>query len=166
MTVQKQRKPGWWYPYIFVAGFGVIIAVNGTMAYFASSTFTGLKTERSYDDGLKFNKTLAAAEAQRALGWSVVTDVAPKADLPNGGKLANVYLEYKDKAGQPLNDLTVKVTFLRPVQAGLEQTVTLAPVGEGKYRGEIELPLKGQWQIAVQADGPAHHELHQRVYLP
>ncbi|MGE5500712.1 MAG: FixH family protein, partial [Ignavibacteriales bacterium] len=42
-----ERRPGWWYPYIFVAAFVVVVGVNAAMAYFASSTFTGLETDNA-----------------------------------------------------------------------------------------------------------------------
>ena len=37
----KIRRPGWWYPYIFVGAFGVVLLVNAALAYFATSSFTG-----------------------------------------------------------------------------------------------------------------------------
>ncbi len=166
MSVKTERKPGWWYPYIFVGGFGVIIVVNLIMAYFATSTFTGLETEKAYDKGLKYNQALAAAEAQRQLGWSVAAKVEDKAQMPNGGRLANVTVTYLGKDGQPLDGLEVDALFTRPLQKGVDQTLRLAPIGGGQYRAEVELPLRGQWDMALNANGPnANHQIKQRIDL-
>ncbi|MFN5902095.1 MAG: FixH family protein, partial [Novosphingobium sp.] len=56
---------------IFVVFFGVIMAVNFTMARFASSTFGGVVVENSYVASQKFNGWLEAARVQQQLGWQV-----------------------------------------------------------------------------------------------
>jgi nitrogen fixation protein FixH len=54
---------------IFVAFFGVVMAVNFTMASFASSTFGGVVVENSYVASQKYNGWLESARQQRKLGW-------------------------------------------------------------------------------------------------
>lgn len=56
---------------MFVAFFGVIIAVNLTMAFFAVRTFSGLEVANSYDASQGYD---AARAAQLALGWDVTAD--------------------------------------------------------------------------------------------
>lgn len=51
---------------IFGGGFGVIIAVNLTLAYFAVRTFPGLEVRNSYVASQVFDEE---REAQEALGW-------------------------------------------------------------------------------------------------
>lgn len=65
------RKDGWWYPYIFVAGFAVVVTANLIMMYFATSSFTGLETKSAYERGNAYNAQIAAQEAQDRLGWTV-----------------------------------------------------------------------------------------------
>jgi nitrogen fixation protein FixH len=50
--------------------FGLVIAVNFTMAWFASSTFGGSVVENSYVASQKFNGWLEAARTQEKLGWT------------------------------------------------------------------------------------------------
>ncbi len=64
-----RRPDGWWYPWIFVAGFLVVIAVNGTMLFFATSTFSGLSVERAFERGNAYNAEIAAERAQAARGF-------------------------------------------------------------------------------------------------
>ena len=54
---------------ILVAFFGVVIAVNFTMARLASSTFGGTVVDNSYVASQHYNELLAKAEAQDRLGW-------------------------------------------------------------------------------------------------
>lgn len=58
-----------------VGAFGIIIAVNLTMAYLAIGTFPGLETRNSYVASQQFE---AARDAQDALGWTA------KATFENG----------------------------------------------------------------------------------
>ncbi|GAA4641624.1 FixH family protein [Pontixanthobacter gangjinensis] len=59
--------------FILVVFFGIIFAVNFTMASYATSTFGGVTVKNSYVASQEFNGWLDKAEAQRALGWSVET---------------------------------------------------------------------------------------------
>ena len=54
-----------------LAFFGVIIAVNLTMAYFANSTWSGLVVANGYIASQSFDDDLAKARAQDAMGWTV-----------------------------------------------------------------------------------------------
>lgn len=56
----------------FVAAFGVIIAVNLTLAFQAVRTFPGLEVKNSYVASQSFD---ADRDAQEALGWVVSADV-------------------------------------------------------------------------------------------
>ncbi len=56
-----------------VAAFGLIIAVNVTMAVLAARTFPGLEVENSFVASQEFN---ASQRAQKALGWTAEADYA------------------------------------------------------------------------------------------
>lgn len=55
---------------VMVGFFGLVIAVNFTMAWLASSTFGGTIVDNSYVASQKFNGWLADARAQKQLGWT------------------------------------------------------------------------------------------------
>lgn len=73
---------------ILVAFFGVVVAVNLTMASFATRTFGGVVVENSYVASQQYNRWLAASRKQDALGWTIdlVLDpqrhVVVKTDVP------------------------------------------------------------------------------------
>jgi nitrogen fixation protein FixH len=55
---------------MLVGFFGVVIAVNFTMAYLARSSFGGTVVANSYVASQSFNSWLASARAQDQLGWA------------------------------------------------------------------------------------------------
>ena len=55
---------------IFVAGFGIVFAVNFYMASLAVGGFSGVVVKNSYVASQEFNGWLEQAEKQAELGWS------------------------------------------------------------------------------------------------
>jgi nitrogen fixation protein FixH len=161
-----QRPRGWWYPYIFVGAFAVVLAVNAALYYFASSTFTGLFTDKAYEKGLAYNDALAAEEAQRRLGWTVEAEVTP-GPAEAGRRPADLAVRFADRDGRPVGGLTVSALLRRPTQAGHDLRVELRSLGPGRYGAPVVLPLPGQWDLQVVATGgPADYRLNRRITLP
>jgi nitrogen fixation protein FixH len=65
------RFTGWHFTAIITAFFGVVVAVNLTMAMFATRTFGGVVVENSYVASQKYNGWLAAAKRQQKLAWTI-----------------------------------------------------------------------------------------------
>lgn len=151
----SKRKPGWWYPWIFVGMFLVVVGVNGALAYFATSTFNGLQTEGAYEKGLSFNQALAAVDVQEKLGWTVEPRVDPKA-VAGGGP---VTVTVTDRDGKGVNGLDVVVKFMRPTVAGHDAKVLLEPKGDGRYATTVTLEFPGVWDLELVA-----HRNDQPVY--
>lgn len=136
-----------WIPWLFVGFFGVVLAANLTLAYVAISTFTGLETDRYYHRGLEYNRVIEAERRQAALGWTVSVDFEPTAS--RHGRLSVLAF---DDGGKPLDGATVTAQLFRPTQAGYDKRITLNPAGAGSYEAELELPLRGQWDIRTQIE--------------
>jgi nitrogen fixation protein FixH len=140
---------GRFYPWIFVAAMGLVVLVNAGMIWFAVSTFTGLSTEDPYDKGLAFNRTLAAAETQAALGWQVDVDAA--ASPAGAAPTVTLAVAFRDRAGRMLDGLQVRAFLVRPTSAGHDRAVDLAAAGEGRYRATAALALRGEWLLTIVA---------------
>lgn len=56
---------------VLISFFGVVVAVNFTMATLASRSFGGQVVDNSYVASQKFNTWLDEAEKEKALGWTV-----------------------------------------------------------------------------------------------
>ncbi len=128
--------------------FGVTIAVNLALAYYANSTWTGLVVENGYVASQEFNNELAEGRREKELGWQPTFALA-------AGKLA---VSLADKGGLPLSGLEVSVEFGRPAHEGQDHSVKLTSVGSGKY--EADAPLApGLWTAVLLAKQDGKVEL-------
>jgi nitrogen fixation protein FixH len=149
-----------WIPYGFVAFFGVVLLANALMIWIAFATWTGLETDDAYQKGLAYNRTLAAARAQDALGWRVNLDVSA------AGRLAELELTLADRYGSLIEDAKIRAAFVRPTHAGHDVVLGVPHVHAGVYRAEAALPFAGVWELHLVAEsGSDAYRLRRRVYL-
>lgn len=125
---------------IMLAFFGVIIAVNLTMAMLANTTWTGLEVKNSYVASQDFNKKLAKAAKQQALGWT-------SSLTQSGGELV---LELRDRNGKGISSAAVEARFQRPVHERDDFSRTFTYGGDGRY--SVPAPeAAGRWVVDVRA---------------
>jgi len=149
-----------WIPALFVGLMLLVVAVNGTMMFFAQSTFSGLDTEKSYEEGIEYNSVLKEAAASAALGWTAKTTFTPVV----GGR--HVAVTVIDKAGSPVEGLHVIGHLVRPVSTAFDQLLTLRHEGNGVYGADIALPANGSWELRLEAaGGPSDWQTVQRVFV-
>lgn len=121
--------------------FGIIIAVNMTMAVFASTSWTGFVVANSYVASQEFNEKMALTRAQAALHWQ------------SRFRIKHNVLRYgiwnAEGASIPLK--TVKATFRRPVNDHADHAVTLLRDEDGGFSLGHEL-ADGLWLVEVEAD--------------
>lgn len=166
-SAKVRRRPGWWYPFIYLGAFGVVLAVNLVFMFSAVHTFTGLSTEQAYEKGLKYNQEIAAAKQQELLGWTVSTEVQARESSANVPHSADIIVTVLDRDGKPVTGLVAKAEFIRPTSEGHDSTAVLAEQGQGRYIVSAMLPLGGQWELAVTAQrGDLSYQFAQRIYLP
>lgn len=136
--------------------FGVVIAVNITMAVISSVSWTGLVVTNSYVASQEFEEKRLAHEAQQAAGWQPEFEYAPGVAT----------LSIKDAAGRPVDLGAVTVKFNRPVGGHDDQTAILAPSAAGVYAASVQL-ADGVWDAWIDAPDTARgpFELHQRFKL-
>src|SRR5437763_11462890 len=99
---------GRYVPWLFVAGFTVVIAVNATMICFAIGSFSGLYTSKPRDRGVHYNQIVAEQKTRDALGWRLDTAWGPQ-----GGGLE---VSVDDAPGPPLCGGRLTVVFVRPAE--------------------------------------------------
>lgn len=128
---------GWHVLAMFVAFFGVIIAVNLTMAMLAGGTWTGLVVKNSYVASQEYNGVLAEAAAQKARGWH---DRLEYAD----GRLS---LTLTDADGQPVALDGVEAKVGRPAFEGEDLSVVLMRE-RAEFSAELAL-APGVWAVEV-----------------
>lgn len=132
---------GRYIPWLFVAGFAIVVTVNATMISFAFGSFSGLYTPKPRERGLHYNTVVAEQKARDALGWQI--GAAWQAET---GRLE---ITVSDAAGQPIAGARVFAELVRPVEKRPPVGVTLAATDAGKFAGYIQLPVRGNWDLDV-----------------
>jgi nitrogen fixation protein FixH len=134
---------------IIIAFFGVVVAVNVTMASLASRSWSGLVVKNSYVASQQFNGVVEEARRQAALGWTSRMTYAE-------GKFGYRLL---DGSGKPVTLRGVSVDFRRQVTEGEDKAVRLSPAVHG-FSGPVQLG-DGVWLVQIVADaGEPYRELH------
>ncbi|MEP9390182.1 FixH family protein [Mesorhizobium sp. KR9-304] len=138
-----------------LAFFGVIVAVNVTMAWFARSSWTGLVVENSYVASQQFNAKMAETRAQTALGWT------GRFELQNG----TVHYAISDARGDEVMLEAVAVTFRRPVDDREDHTIALARDSHGY--ATTSAVADGAWIVQIDADAglPSHYRETRRIQV-
>jgi nitrogen fixation protein FixH len=162
MQTQSVPKPSdRWIPWYFAAFFVALTAVLVPMCIIAVHTGSGSVTDNAYEKGLAYNKAIRAAEEQNTLNWRGALTVTPI-----DGRLF-VQFNLANATGKPLNGAEVKFWLVRPTQAGKDQSVVLASQNNGRYTGEVTLPVHGSWEARVSATVDGHnYQTVKRMVLP
>lgn len=135
---------GRYIPWLFVAGFAIVFAVNGTMIGVAVGSFSGLYTPKPRDRGLHYNEVIAAQQARDALGWRVEPIWRPGRD--------DLEIAVFDRAGQPLAGAQVAVALVRPAEKGAVVGVAMEAVDIGRHAGHVALPARGNWDVDISVE--------------
>ena len=108
-----------------LAGFlvGVVIAVNFTMAWYASSSWSGLVAQDTYVASQQFNTRAAAMRAMAATGIHGAVTLTPQ----------TIAYSLKQRDGTPAIADTVTAHFKRPVGDHEDFQVELVKAGEGNF---------------------------------
>ncbi len=135
---------------ITASAFGVIIAVNVTMAVKAVGTFPGLETANSYVASQTFDADRAA---QEALGWDVSAEIAD-------GRLR---LAITGPDGKPVAPAEITAMLGRTTMREQDRSPELVFDGTA-HVADVDVG-PGKWELrvsAVAADGTA---FRQRIIL-
>jgi nitrogen fixation protein FixH len=125
--------------------FGVVISVNVTMAWLASSSWSGLVVQNTYVASQEFNQRAEAMKAMTASGISGVLSI-------NGGM---VHYDLRNRDGSPTAIDDVVLNFKRPVGDHEDFSITLRKTAEGRFEGEHGVAT-GDWIVeAISKRGGA-----------
>lgn len=139
-STQKEIKGGHVLA-MLLAFFGVIITVNMVMAYFANSTWSGLVVANGYVASQSFDRDLAKARAQEALGWNVAFTHRPD----------RINIAFADKNGRAIETLSLTGALERTVTDKQDQQLTFTPMGGGVYSAPAKL-TPGVWEVEIRGE--------------
>ncbi|MBY0519124.1 MAG: FixH family protein [Sphingomonas sp.] len=135
---------GWHMLAVMVSFFGLVIAVNVTMATYAIGTFGGEVVENGYVASQRYNGWLKAAADQKALGWHAV----PRVDAT--GRL---HIAATDASGRPL-DAQVIVVARHPLGRVPDQRIALHRTASDHVADRV-LP-GGRWLLHIELIAHGH----------
>lgn len=135
---------------IAVAAFGVIIAVNLVLAWFAVETFSGVAVGNSYVSSQTFDRD---RKAQEALGWTLTLVHEDDA----------LRVEFVDAAGHVVRPATLDVVVGRPTTVREDRALALVETPRG-WIAEAALP-PGVWTVRVDGVAPNGAAYHRREPL-
>lgn len=135
---------------ITASAFGVIIAVNVTMAVLAVGTFPGLETKNSYVASQQFDRD---REAQLALGWTIDAAVADD----------TLRLAITDRAGAPVMPASITATLGRATHVADDTTPVFTYDGTA-LTAPVDL-APGNWNLRFVATAEDGTKFRQRVQL-
>jgi nitrogen fixation protein FixH len=159
MSLLSVRSPRFsLVPWLFVAGFAIVIAVNGAMMWLAIGSFSGLYSGHARERGVHYNEVVAEQRSRDALGWTVRAGWQPSSD--------RLDLTLKDATGRPLEAAVISVELIRPAERRPPVEVTMSGLGGGRFSGSIVLPARGNWDadIVIEARGQ-RFALTKRLFL-
>ena len=135
---------------VMVAFFGVVITANLTMAYFASSSWSGLEVPNSYVASQEYNGEIALAREQQALGWKSELSMA------DGG----LVLSLADGTGNPIAGADIDAVLRRPVHENEDAQMHFEWTHGGEYRAPAPV-LAGVWDVEITARAGADRSYRQ-----
>ena len=140
---------GWHVFAGFCAVFGIIIAVNLTLAYKAVATFPGLEVKNSYVASQTFD---VERVAQTALGWDVSA-------VLEGHVLSLIIL----KDGAPIAPKIESATFGRATNIAFDETPAFMFDGDA-LRSKV-VAGKGNWNLRLKARAEDGTLFQQRIIV-
>lgn len=150
-TVKKQRElTGRGVLFITLSAFGIIIAVNLTMAFFAVQSFPGLEVRNSYVASQGFNDRL---ERQRALGWQVNATLVDN----------QLRIRIADAAGDTPRVTDLAATLGRPTTEREDFSPNLRFDGTS-YTAQVDID-HGNWDLTLTATAEDGTYFRQRIGL-
>ena len=147
---------GWHMAAITISFFAVIIAVNLTLAVFASTSWTGLVVANSYVASQSFNRDAEIARQQQALGWQM--------NLTVNRSLAKIAIFDRDNL--PMTGLNIRAVLQRPTDEDRDQVLKMHEAGAGIYLADATIG-SGVWVADITAEGSAHKPVRfvQRIFV-
>ncbi len=133
------------FPHAMVASIGMMVLVDGGLAFTALRSFPGRAAEDVFDHSNSYNDVLDIAAQEASLGWTL------EAGLQGGAAM----LRLADRAGRPVRGAAIRGTAMRPLGASHSVVLTFHEQAPGIYLADVGLTLPGQWELRLLATAAA-----------
>jgi nitrogen fixation protein FixH len=133
---------------IILVSILAVAATIGTVVV-GRYSFEGIVVDKPYETGLAWD---AIQQNRENLAW---TTSLRQAHFKTGRNDLNVAI--LGKVGLPLANALVLVTVSRPSTGAFDRTFQTLRQADGSYRGTIDLPLYGNWDLNIDVSSGADH---------
>lgn len=166
-NISQSNKRAFRNPWVigWIALVAIVLGVNAAMITLAVVTNPGLVSEDYYEQGRDFERNLHQRVAARnALGWEMRLDIP---ETLRSARRETLRFTAVDKHGLPLEKLKVKLIGYRPSDASADFSTDLDAFGGGIYQASVNFPLKGMWELTLQAEHEGQHYnlIHKRLMV-
>jgi nitrogen fixation protein FixH len=127
-----------------IAFFGVMVAANAALVYYAVHTFSGGDRPDPYRSGLNYNETIAAEKRQASLGW--------QAELVHDDAGRRLTVQLVDAERRPVSGLKLDAKLTRPATDKDDRAVDFKEVEAGVYAAHAAL-APGAWVLSLSTRG-------------
>jgi len=133
---------------------GEVVASSATFLIDSESQLRAALAGMTLSTGVTGIGGQAAPSAPPAARLQITFRTEP--EPPRVGK-DSVAVSVRDAAGRPLDNAQVKVIFFMPAMpsmgmAAMRSEAALSFAGSGQYRGEVQVPTAGTWQVTVTVE--------------
>lgn len=154
MNHTKKKITGFHVTLMFIAFFGVIMAVNFLMAGLALGSFSGTVVDNSYVASQKYNQWLEEGRKQAAYGWSV-SEPTRAAD--------RLQISVIGSEDAPLSNAKINALAEHPVGRTEGVNLTFQETTPGQYTSNEVLPA-GRWKLKISiVKGERNFDLRSEV---
>ena len=135
-------KRGDAWPIAIVTVLAATVALNIVVLTLSHDRNAAAVEPDYYRKAVRWDSTMAEAEASRALGWRIDAELGLDAarDLEISARVI-------DRAGAPIEDARVVVTAIHNLDATHPRTVSLAAAAGTAYRGRFGPARAGLWEL-------------------
>jgi hypothetical protein len=141
MTLKNDKRP--WYkepwPWILMAGPGLVIVAGVITTWIAVVTSDGLVTDDYYKQGLTVNQRLQRDQHATQLGLH--------ADVMRSGLNLRLLITASDSSVLPE---AITLRLAHPTVDGLDQMVEMKSEGLGFYGGALSTEVSGRWHVTLE----------------
>jgi nitrogen fixation protein FixH len=143
-----------------LAFFGVMVAANAALVYYAVQTFSGGDRPDPYRSGLNYNETIAAEQRQAALGWH--------AELVHDDAGRRLTVQVVNAEKRPVSGLKFDAKLTRPATDKDDRAVDFREIEAGLYTADAAL-APGAWVLSLSTrpagEGDPVFRLKRRLFV-
>ena len=142
MILKTSDKRPWYkepWPWILMAGPGIVIIAGVVTTWLAVVSNDGLVTDDYYKQGMTLNQRLQRDHQALAMGL--------QADLMRSGQNLRLLISASAEAKLPE---VISVKLAHPTQAGRDQLIKMSAEGSGFYIGKMDTEVIGRWIVSIE----------------